>query len=115
MDDAFGNKLNAGDSVAIVCYESSASGTKKVWLERGKIQKFSACYVFVLNEEKGKITRKSSEYVIKLLPVESRDFGYSPDGFWISDEDKFVCLHCGFVSSEEFRYCPECGLKMNLD
>lgn len=66
MKDAFGNVLEIGDDVIVVCYTSSAAGVKNVWLEQGIITKFSEYYVYVRTREKDGL-RKSPQYVAKFF------------------------------------------------
>lgn len=72
MKDAFGNVLEIGDDVIVVCYSSSASGVKKVWLEQGIITKFSEQYIFVRTKEKDGL-RKSPQYVAKFFNIKLKE------------------------------------------
>ena len=32
---------------------------------------------------------------------------------WVISEQGYVCSECGFIGSDNFRYCPNCGAKMD--
>ncbi len=32
---------------------------------------------------------------------------------WFIREQGYVCSECGFIGSDNFRYCPNCGAKMD--
>lgn len=61
------------------------------------------------------IRYKMFERVVDSLPSVPASEEPEVFGHWIEDgyqDEPCVCSHCGVPGSEEFTYCPHCGVKM---
>ena len=58
--------------------------------------------VYGINKEKGKMIEKGEDIVL------------NDDDFIQTEEYKRIkhCINCGYVTEEEFEFCPKCGNKL---